>query len=250
MPSPSLSDLMTRFLAAPASLADSAGDVVPHEVLTAFRVDARTAWVEAKEAVAFFGAGKADLATPAEWPALVVWAEAVAVPIAIGNYPQLARDVGKLIAFEPTLSAAANDADFPALNRWAAKESNAASPLARLFSAAVFRLLGRFDDAAATLDSAKSMSTGAWATVLANEISALAFARGEYAAAGAAWDALPDSPATAFNRGLARLALGRRDEARPHLAAAADGLPDASSWADLARLYLAVAETHRIVNVR
>jgi tetratricopeptide (TPR) repeat protein len=241
---------MTRFLAAPAGPAESAGDVVPHEVLTAFRVDARTALAEAKEAVTFFGAGKADLAAPAEWPALVVWAEAVAVPIAIGNYPQLARDVGKLIAFEPTPAAAANDADFPALTRWAVKEANAASPFARLFSAGVFRLLGRFDHAAATLDSAKSICTGAWATVLANEVAALAFARGEYAAAMAAWDALPDSPAAAFNRGLARLALGRRDEARPHLAAAADGLPAASSLADLARLYLAVVETPRIVNVR
>jgi hypothetical protein len=223
---------------------------MPHEVLTAFRVDARTAWAEAKEAVTIFGAGKADLAAPTEWPALVVWAEAVAVPIAVGNYPQLARDVGKLIAFEPTPAAAANDADFPALKRWAAKESNAASPLARIFSAAVFRLLGRFDDAAATLDSAESMCTGAWATVHTNEVAALAFARGDYTAAGAAWDALPDSPAAAFNRGLARLALGRRDEARLHLAAAADGLPATSSWADLARLYLAVAETPRIVNVR
>jgi tetratricopeptide (TPR) repeat protein len=241
---------MTRFLAAPAPLAETAGDVVPHEVLTAFRVDARTAWAEAKEAVALFGSGKADLAAPAEWPALVVWAEAVAVPIAVGNYPQLARDVGKLIAFEPTPASAANDADFPALKRWAAKESNTASPLARLFSAALFRLLGRFDDAAATLDSVKSMCVGAWATVHANEVAALAFARGEYAAASAAWDALPDSPAAAFNRGLARLALGRRDEARPHLAAAVEGLPASSSWADLARLYLAVADSPRIVNVR
>jgi hypothetical protein len=246
MPSPSLTDLMTRFLAAPAGPAETVGDVVPHEVLTAFRVDARTAWAEAKEAVALFGAGKADLASPAEWPALVVWAEAVAVPIAVGNDPQLARDVGKLIAFEPTPVAVANDADFPALKHWAAKESNAASPLARLFSAAVFRLLGRFDDAAATLASARSICTGTWAMVLTNEVAALAFARGDYAAAAAAWDALPDSPAAAFNRGLARLALGRRDDARPHLVAAADGLPATSSWADLARLYHAVAESPRL----
>ena len=54
---------MTRYLAAPAGPAESGSDVVPHEVLTAFRVDARTAWIEAKEAIGLFGES-ADLPAP------------------------------------------------------------------------------------------------------------------------------------------------------------------------------------------
>jgi tetratricopeptide (TPR) repeat protein len=246
MPSPSLNDLMTRFLAAQPTSGEPAGDVVPHEVLTAFRVDARTAWAEAKDAASFFGAGKADLAATPEWPAVVMWAEAIAVPIAIGNYPQLARDVGKLIAFDLSPATAANEADFPALNRWAAKETKSASPVSRLIAAAMFRLLGRFDDAAGILADAKMVCTDPWASLHANETAALAFARGNYSAAMKLWDALPDSPAAAFNRGLARLALGRRDEARTHLEIAADGLPADSSWADLAKLYLAVAGSRQV----
>ncbi|HEY2784899.1 MAG TPA: hypothetical protein VGJ05_07990 [Fimbriiglobus sp.] len=239
---PLLADLMTRFLSAHPGSDGREGDVVPHEVLTAFRVDARTAWAEAKSAAVLFGGEKMNLAVPPEWAALVARAEAVAVPIAIGHYPQLARDVGRLIAFDLQAPSPANDADFPTLRRWAEKESKAGTPADRLAAAAVYRHLGRFDEAAATLASARSVCTNAWAAVHANESAALYFARGDYAAAAEAWDSMPESPAVAFNRGLVRLALGQREDARTCFRAAASGLPADGSWADLARLYLAVAE--------
>jgi tetratricopeptide (TPR) repeat protein len=226
---PPLSDLMTRFLAASAGPAES-GDVTPHEVLTAFRVDARTAWAEAKEAAALFGGSKIDAVAPPEWAAVVTWAETVAVPLALGNYPQMARDVGRLVAFDATPVSPAADADFPSLRRWAAKSG--------ILGAALFRVIGRFEDAAEALRKADDGST-----LHANESAALLFVRGDYVGAAEAWDRLPESPAAAFNRGLVRHILGDRETARTHLRAAIASLPTNSSWTDLARLYLAISET-------
>jgi hypothetical protein len=242
MTAPLLTDLMTRFLAAPHGSDVPSGDVVPHEVLTAFRVDARTAWVETKAAVTLLGGEKMDMAAPPEWAAVVSWAEIVAVPIAIGNYPQMAREVGRLISFDLASPPSANEADFSSLKRWAAKEAKANSPAARLTAAATYRLLGRFEDANAVLESAKSTCTGPWAIVHTNESATLLFAQSDYAIAAQMWNAMPDSPVTAFNRGLAFLALGQRIEAGDQFRTAAGGLPSNASWADLARLYLAVAE--------
>ena len=60
MSPPPLTELLARYLAAPGG-SEPGADVVPHEVLTAFRVDARTAWSEAKEAITLFGGEKPDL---------------------------------------------------------------------------------------------------------------------------------------------------------------------------------------------
>lgn len=55
---------------------------------------------------------------------------------------------------------------------------------------------------------------------------------------------MPDAPAVLFNRGMARLFLGRVAEARESLQKAVDAIPETSGWHTLARLYLAVAEIH------
>jgi tetratricopeptide (TPR) repeat protein len=58
------------------------------------------------------------------------------------------------------------------------------------------------------------------------------------------WNAIADSPAVLFNRGMANLFLGNLKDARAALSKAIDQLPDDQGWNSLARLYLAVAEIY------
>ena len=79
----------------------------------------------------------------------------------------------------------------------------------------------------------------------AGKIRALRIANGEpvptLAEALAAWDAMAETPAVLFNRGMARLFLGQITDAKPALQKAIDAIPETSGWNALARLYLAVA---------
>lgn len=242
---PSLSDLMTRFLADPLpAITGGGGDVTPHEVLTAFRIDSRTAWSEAGSVLGLFGVAKPELAAPPEWAALVARAEMTAVPIAIGHYPQLARDVARLVTFEAGPVPHSQDADFPALIRWSKKASLAKSPIERLVAAAVFRLLGRWTDAELILqpDRGEGDGTRSWKALHANEVATLAFVKGEYESALRTWETQPESPAMVFNKGLANLTLGRKERAIGQFQKAISELPADGSWADLARLYQTIAE--------
>jgi tetratricopeptide (TPR) repeat protein len=102
-----------------------------------------------------------------------------------------------------------------------------------VLAAGLARAVGDYDEAEKIL-----------AAVRGNEQAALLWQRGECDAALSAWDALAESPEVLFNRGMARLFLGKATEAKPLLAKALDAIPDTSGWNALARLYLAVAEIH------
>ena len=57
----------------------------------------------------------------------------------------------------------------------------------------------------------------------------------------ALWQTLPAGPVASFNVGMALLMLGLSKSAVPHLASAAESLPENSGWQQLAALYLSVA---------
>ena len=115
------------------------------------------------------------------------------------------------------------------LRNWV-QNNSATQPV---LAAGIARVLGDFDIAAELLPNEA-----------ANEPAALPWHRGQCAEALAAWTAMPESPAVLFNRGMALLFLGKIAEAKPVLTQAIAGLPEASGWNAIARLYLAVAEIH------
>jgi tetratricopeptide (TPR) repeat protein len=242
---PTLADLMVRFLAtrpdaAPAAAVGPAdGEVEPHEVAAGFAVDPRTAWGDATA-----GFGKVPM--PADWAGLVGQpAAAFAVPMAAGNYPQRVKDLHPLLAgFDPAKlrSAGVVSTGTAGLRAWVEKQAQAADPAGRLLAAGVARAAGDFDRAGAILAEVEGACTGDLRAAWENERAALLWQTGRHDEAVAAWDAAADTPAVRFNRGMARLFLGRSADARAELTKAVAALPEAGGWHALARLYLAVAE--------
>ena len=233
---PTLESLMMGFLAsrsdATTAVETGESEVEPHEVAAGFRVDPRAAWLDA---TAPFGATGAQL--PTDWASLVAQPSAAfALPMAAGHFPQRVKDLQPLLAkFNPNeLRPTGTQGALPGfanLRAWV-KKSGEANPLV---VAGISRTLGDFDAADALLANAADAG---------NEKAALLWQRGKCEEALKAWDALPDSPAVLFNRGMARLFLGRTTDARDSLQRAVDAIPEASGWNSLARLYLAVAEIH------
>ena len=239
---PTIEALMVRFLAnrsdaAAAAVETGESEVEPHEVAAGFRVDPRAAWLDATAAITTGGnAPPPGGQLPNEWAALVAQpAAAFAVPMAAGHFPQRVKDLQPMFTkFNPaelrpsgTQTAVPG---FPGLRNWLAK-NGAANPLV---AAGIARTLGDFDTA----------DTLTGTTGNDNDRAATLWARGQCAEALAAWDAMTESPAVLFNRGMARLFLGRIAEAKPALQKAIDAIPETSGWNALARLYLAVAEIH------
>lgn len=235
---PTLADLMVRFLATRPDAATAAavgpaeGEVEPHEVAAGFAVDPRAAWTDAT-----VGVGKVPM--PPEWAGLVGQPSAAfAVPMAAGNFPQRVKDLHPLLAnFDPAKlrpTATQAVAGLSGLRYWISKQS-AGDENGRLLAAGIARAVGDAERAAALL-------AGLASPAAANERAALLWQTGRCDEALAAWEALPDSPTVLFNRGMARLFLGRYAEARVALSEAVAGLPEAGGWHALGRLYLAVAE--------
>ncbi|MBA4065889.1 MAG: hypothetical protein C0501_19650 [Isosphaera sp.] len=226
---PSLEELTARLLAHGSDNVES-GEMTPYRVDAGFRADPRAAWTDATtHTPAPTGS------PPPDWAALVAQAApAAAVPCAAGNFPQRVSDLHPLLArFHPAELRPHPDQvpmhGFAGLRGWVAKNA-AAHPV---LAAGVARLLGDFDQAETLLPADA-----------ANERAALLWQRGRCAEALAAWEAAADTPAVLFNRGMARLFAGRPADAVAPLTAAAAALPQAGGWANLARLYLAVAEVH------
>ncbi len=233
---PTIESLMMGFLAnrsdAMTAVETGESEVEPHEVAAGFRVDPRAAWLDATTA---FGVTSVQL--PPEWASLVAQpSSAFALPMAAGHFPQRVKDMHPLLVkFNPNelrpSGSQAPSPGFAALRTWV-KKSGSANPL---LAAGISRTLGDFEAAEALLANA---------TDAGNEKAAVLWQRGDCATALSAWDALPETPAVLFNRGMARLFLGRTTEARESLQKAIDAIPEASGWNSLARLYLAVAEIH------
>jgi len=239
---PTIDDLMVRFLATRSDAASAVehgeSEVEPHEVAAGFRVDPRAAWLDATAALATGGnAPPPAVQLPPEWATLVAQpAAAFAVPLAAGHFPQRVKDLQPLLVkFDPEQLRPSGTQQplpgFTGLRAWVAK-NGATNPSV---ASGIARVLGDFDTAGKLLANAPSVD---------NDRAALLWAQGECTEAVAAWDAMPESAAVLFNRGMARLFLGRTAEARDPLQKAVDAIPETSGWHALARLYLAVAEIH------
>lgn len=246
---PSLEDLMVRFLAnrsdASAGAVEHAeGEVEPHEVAAGFRVDPRAAWTDANDTLTAarpeHAKGTPLPALPTEWATLAAQPSAAfAVAMAAGNFPQRVKDLQPLLTkFEPQnlrpSGSQTPTAGFAGLRAWAAKQVKT-NPL---MAAGIARALGDFDDAEERLCA---VEPGAERD---NERAALLWHRGDCEEAMAAWDAMAETPAVLFNRGMALLFLGRLPEARAALAKAVAVLPENRGWNSLARLYQTLAEIH------
>ena len=209
---PTLDDLMVRFLASRSDAAtaavEPAGEVEPYEVAAGFRVDPRAAWLDANAALATGGnAPPPAVQLPSEWASLVGQpAAAFAVPMAAGHFPQRVKDLQPLLVkFNPAeLRPSGTQPALPGfsgLRLWLAK--NGATN--QLVASGIARTLGDFDTAARLVASVPAAD---------NDRAALRWQKGECAEALAAWEAMPESPAVLFNRGMARLFMGRIAEDR------------------------------------
>ncbi len=245
---PALAELFTRYLQRQAQAqaeglgyTEPADEVVPHEAAPAQPVDPQLAWGEAVAVAQHFpGAAPKAWPVPPDWPGLVAAQEpAVALAFCLGNYPQLVRNLHPLLSSEPPALRVPPGRPLPAaaLADWANAQTG--YPQA-LLAAGVLRLARHFDEAADLLRQAGD-APAAWQALKANEEAALAWHRGRGEEALALWQAQAPSVPVLFNRGMAALFLGRRDEAVAALTQAVAPLPDTSAWHHLGHLYLALA---------
>jgi hypothetical protein len=248
-----LAELFTEYLqrqmAAQAEglgFADRDGQVVPYEAVPVQPVEPRLAWEDALAVVNHSpqASTSARWKVPPEWPVLVAGQEpAIALAFAIGNYPQLVRNLHPLLtAGDLTVlrTPPSRPACVPAeLLDWA---TGTQSFPQILVAAGVLRLARRFDEAASLLRSQTDVPA-AWKPVCANEEAALLWHRGQSDEALALWQSQKASVPVLFNRGMASLFLGRIEEARAALTAAVEKLPETSAWHHLGHLYLALAAT-------
>jgi hypothetical protein len=163
---------------------------------------------------------------------------AVALAFALGNFPQLVRNLHALLSADPpALRAGPGQAvAAPALAAWAARQEDTPQ---RLLAAGVLRLARHFEQAEELLGAT---AADGWQAAHANEVAALAWHRGQADQALELWRRQPDSVPVLFNRGMAALFAGRPTEARAALTRATAGLPETSAWHHLACLYLALAQ--------
>jgi tetratricopeptide (TPR) repeat protein len=247
---PPLAELFNRYLREQAmahqaglGFAD-AGDVTPYDAVAAQPIDPRLAWDGACAAIRYLLPAQ-DLRSwkvPADWPTLIAEHESVLLlPFCIGNFPQLVRDLPAL--FEATSLTPTRLSRHPSnppagLIAWAENTSTKGPYL--LLAAAALRLAGEYDRAAKLLALSEKTLPETWKTALANEKGALAWHQGRIEEATALWESLPPSAPVLFNRGLAALVVGRREDARTHLTAAVAQTPESDAWHHLGRLYLAL----------
>ena len=105
----SVTDLFSNYLrkqidahAAGLGQPEAVGDAVPHEATPVQPVDPALAWKDATASAKLLSAAKAAFEVPPEWPPLVARQEpAVALAFALGNFPQLVRNLHALLGTAP-----------------------------------------------------------------------------------------------------------------------------------------------------
>jgi len=250
---PALGQLLARFLqrqaeaqAAGLAAADT-GDVTPYEASPVQPVDARLAWEEAVAAATYLvpGVDRRSFTVPPHWPQLVAAQEPAAAPaFAVGNYPQMVRDLHLVLnRFRPAelRPNGGRSLATPALLQWSEQAARQNKLPQVLLAIGSLRLARQYDQAGQILANVQKEAAASWQPALLNERSALAWHQGKHAEALALWTAAPDSVPVLFNRGLACLFLEQPGQARTWLAQAVAQLPEGSAWHHLGRLYLTLA---------
>lgn len=252
---PNLQELFARYLQRHAAAradglapADTTGEVIPHEAVSAQPVDPRVAWQDALGVLCFYqpDAGKGSLPAPPDWPALTASPEpVVALPFCAGNFPQLVRNLQPLLQASDVTAlrpSAGRPAPVSALLDWAAQIIQKRQYPQALLALGALRLARQFDRAAELVQQARAQAPVEWQAAWANEEAALAWHRGQAEQARKLWQTQPASAPVLFNRGMAALFADKLTEARSNLQKATEQIPEDSSWHHLGRLYLALAE--------
>jgi tetratricopeptide (TPR) repeat protein len=225
--------------------AEPGEEVLPYDCIPVQPVDPKLAWEETRGILKAHGSLPAPrtLPAPPDWPQLVADHEpAVALAFALGNFPQLVRNLqpmlagSDLTAHRPTPQRSLAG---PALLDWASRQTD---PLNRLLAAGALRLAREYTRASEILKTMPSLE-GEWKALWVNETAALAWHQGKAEEALTLWRGQEETVPVLFNLGMAALFLGKAAEARDWLRRAVAGLPDTSSWHHLGQLYLAMAQT-------
>lgn len=247
----SLSELFQHYLtrqvnaqAEGLGFAEPGDEVQPYDAIPVQPIDPKLAWEETRGVLkAFPGLTMPrSLPVPPDWPQLVAGHEpAVALAFALGNYPQLVRNLHPMLAggdlgkFRPTPQRSLAG---PALLDWANGQTE---PGNRLLAAGVLRLAREYNHAAEVLKKTSGLQSE-WKGLWANEMAALSWHRGLSEEALTLWQKQEETVPVLFNRGMAALFLGKPEAARDGLRRAVSALPDSSSWHHLGQLYLALAQ--------
>jgi tetratricopeptide (TPR) repeat protein len=219
--------------------------VTPYEAGPVQPIDPKPAWDEAVAVFKYYRNEAKALPAPPQWPTLVAAHEpAVALAFCAGNFPQLVRNFHLILQ-------KANPADLrpqpgrateaPALLEWADKvEAKGQFPQV-LEAVGALRVAKQFDKANDIVKAFDAKVPAEWQAAWANEKAALLWHQGEGAKARDLWKAMPASTPVLFNRGMAELFLGNKEQARISLTEAIAQLPESSAWHHLGRLYLTLA---------
>src|SRR5947209_14840534 len=164
---PAVGQLLARLLqrqaeAQAAGLAPAeTGEVTPYEASPVQPVDARLAWEEAIAVAGYLipDVDRRSFSVPPHWPQLVAAQEPAAAPaFAVGNYPQMVRDLHLLLnRFRPAelRPAAGCSLATPELLEWSAKSVLQNKLPQVLLAVGSLRLARQFDEAGRILDDAQ-----------------------------------------------------------------------------------------------
>jgi tetratricopeptide (TPR) repeat protein len=160
----------------------------------------------------------------------------------LGNFPQMLRDVkaltevGSLPSLRPQPLAVPGDAS--GVRSWRSSDTSAA---ARLVRAGLLRLAGEYAQATEVLDDTPE-GRGKLKSALLNEKAALAWHQGDHESAADLWKRAKEEIPVLFNRGLCLLFSRQAAQSRSLFDRVLEGLPESSSWRQLAELYRAMVE--------
>jgi len=251
---PKLADLLAKYLDRQAEVESlglanfDADEVVPYEAGPVQPIDPKLAWDEAMSVATLLGGEPSakKWKAPPQWAYLVAQHEPeVALPLCVGNYPQMVRNFHMLLQ-QPNLAElmprAGRSLAAEELLAWAAAQTSFPEALMAL---AGLRLAKQFDAARALIGRFEPKVSAAWRSLWDNEKAALAWHEGKPKEALDFWEKQPATVPIRFNRGMAHLFLGQMDQARAELTQVVAQLPEDGAWHHLARLYLALAQMRR-----
>ena len=230
---------------------EDCGEVQLYDAAPLQPADPQLSWNGTLSVLKSFGlpSGECVLSVPAEWSTFVIEQEqAAALPCALGNYPQMVRDLRAIIQAKSMSSLRNGSARVIALTGLARQTSELGRRrefTALLVATGMLRVAQQFDDAGRLLKTHANDFSENLKPIVANELAALAWQRGETQAAARMWETQKPSPAVWFNRGMAALFQDQPEAALAPLKKAVEHLPEEHGWQYLARLYLALAELRK-----
>src|SRR5262249_49597240 len=145
----------------------------------------------------------------------------LAVPLCLGNFPQMMRNFQALLHKAPLgklRPAAGRPVPAPALVDWAVQAAERKQFPQTLLALAALRLAKQSEKAEELFPARADEVPAEWRAGWANERAALAWHGGRIEEAFAQWQAQDDSTPVLFNRGLAALFLDQPAQARTWLA--------------------------------